>query len=58
MQCDILLVQDQGKHEDELEFIALKTVFTFIISILNLGLASWAAFNVLPELIKNLPEQL
>lgn len=39
----------------ELEFIILKIVFTFVI-ILTLGLASWAAFSVLPELKKNLTE--
>lgn len=55
MKCDILLVQDQRKYEDELEFITSKTVFTFIISILNLG-SAWAAFNVLPELKKKLTE--
>ena len=37
----------------EPEFIILKIVFTFII-ILNLSLASWAAFNALLELKKNL----
>ena len=39
----------------EPEFIILKIVFTFII-ILNLSLASWAAFNVLLELKKTLTE--
>lgn len=55
MKCDILLVQDQRKYEDELKFITLKTVFTFIISLLNLG-SAWATFNVLPELKKKLTE--
>lgn len=57
MKCDILLVQDQRKHEEELEFITLNIAFTFIITILNLGLVSWAAFSIFPKPKKNLTGQ-
>ena len=62
-QCQVsqwwLIWQSVTIHKENMkikpEFIILKIVFIFII-ILNLSLASWAAFNVLLELKKNLTE--
>lgn len=56
MKCDSVLVQGQRKYEDELGFIIVKIVFTFIFSLLNLDLTSWAAFHVLSELEKHQTE--
>lgn len=56
MKCDSVLVQGQRKYEDELGFIIVKIVFTFIFSLLNLDLTSWAAFHVLSELKKHQTE--